>query len=96
VALALAARLRAELVPMGSAGAKTMAVVLGEADLYIHAGGQYEWDSAAPVAVAAAAGLHVSRLDGSALRYNQADPWLPDQVICRQELAAEVLDALRG
>jgi 3'(2'), 5'-bisphosphate nucleotidase len=94
VALALAARLRAELVPMGSAGAKTMAVVLGEADLYVHAGGQYEWDSAAPVAVAAAAGLHVSRLDGSALRYNQADPWLPDQVICRQELAAEVLDAL--
>ena len=96
VALALAARLRAELVPMGSAGAKTMAVVLGEADLYIHAGGQYEWDSAAPVAVAAAAGLHVSRIDGTALRYNQADPWLPDQVICRQELAAEVLDALRG
>jgi 3'(2'), 5'-bisphosphate nucleotidase len=96
VALALAARLRAELVPMGSAGAKTMAVVLGEADLYIHAGGQYEWDSAAPVAVAAAAGLHVSRLDGSALRYNQADPWLPDQLICRQELAVEVLDALRG
>jgi 3'(2'), 5'-bisphosphate nucleotidase len=96
VALALAARLRAELVPMGSAGAKTMAVVLGEADLYVHAGGQFEWDSAAPVAVAAAAGLHVSRLDGAALRYNQADPWLPDQVICRQELAAEVLDALRG
>ena len=96
VALALAARLRAELVPMGSAGAKTMAVVLGEADLYVHAGGQYEWDSAAPVAVAAAAGLHVSRLDGTALRYNQADPWMPDQLICRQELAAEVLDALRG
>jgi 3'(2'), 5'-bisphosphate nucleotidase len=96
VALALAARLRAELVPMGSAGAKTMAVVLGEADLYVHAGGQYEWDSAAPVAVAAAAGLHVSRIDGTALRYNQADPWLPDQLICRQELAAEVLDALHG
>ena len=96
VALALAARLRAELVPMGSAGAKTMAVVLGEADLYIHAGGQYEWDSAAPVAVAAAAGLHVSRIDGTALRYNQANPWLPDQLICRQELAAEVLDALCG
>jgi 3'(2'), 5'-bisphosphate nucleotidase len=96
VALALAARLRAELVPMGSAGAKTMAVVLGEADLYIHAGGQYEWDSAAPVAVAAAAGLHVSRIDGTALRYNQADPWLPDQLICRQELAADVLDALCG
>jgi 3'(2'), 5'-bisphosphate nucleotidase len=96
VARTLAARLQAELVPMGSAGAKTMAVVLGAADVYVHAGGQYEWDSAAPVAVAAAAGLHVSRLDGTALRYNQANPWLPDQLICRQELAAEVLDALRG
>ena len=95
VALALAARLRAELVPMGSAGAKTMAVVLGQADAYVHAGGQYEWDSAAPVAVAAAAGLHVSRLDGTPLRYNQPDPWLPDQLICRPELAAEVLDALK-
>jgi 3'(2'), 5'-bisphosphate nucleotidase len=95
VALALAARLQAELVPLGSAGAKTMAVVLGEADVYVHAGGQYEWDSAAPVAVAAAAGLHVSRLDGTALRYNQPDPWLPDQMICRPELATEVLDALK-
>ena len=94
-ALALAARLQAELVAMGSAGAKTMAVVLGEADIYVHAGGQYEWDSAAPVAVAAAAGLHVSRLDGTALRYNRPDPWLPDQLICRQELAAEVPDALK-
>src|SRR5205085_11412949 len=93
---ALAARLQAELVQMGSAGAKTMAVVLGEADVYVHAGGQYEWDSAAPVAVAAAAGLHVSRLDGAALRYNQADPWLPDQLVCRPELAAEVLDALKA
>jgi 3'(2'), 5'-bisphosphate nucleotidase len=93
---ALAARLQAELMPLGSAGAKTMAVVLGEADIYVHAGGQYEWDSAAPVAVAAAAGLHVSRLDGAALRYNQADPWLPDQLICRQELATEVLDALKA
>jgi 3'(2'), 5'-bisphosphate nucleotidase len=73
-----------------------MAVVLGEADLYVHAGGHYEWDSAAPVAVATAAGLHVSRIDGTALHYNQADPWLPDQLIYRQELAAEVLDALRG
>jgi len=96
VALTLAARLQAELVPMGSAGAKTTAVVLGEAEIYVHAGGQYEWDSAAPVAVAAAAGLHVSRLDGTALRYNQANPWLPDQLICRQELAAAVLDALCG
>jgi len=95
VARSLSARLRAELVPMGSAGAKAMAVVLGEADIYVHAGGQYEWDSAAPVAVAAAAGLHVSRIDGTALRYNQANPWLPDLLVCRPELAAAALDALR-
>jgi len=95
VALSLAAHCRAELVPMGSAGAKAMAVVLGEGDVYIHAGGQYEWDSAAPAAVATAAGLHVSRIDGTALRYNQADPWLPDLLICRPELAARTLDALR-
>jgi 3'(2'), 5'-bisphosphate nucleotidase len=80
-----------ELVPMGSAGAKAMAVVLGEADVYAHSGGQYEWDSAAPVAVAAAAGLHVSRLDGSALTYNRPDPYLPDLLICRPELAAAVI-----
>jgi 3'(2'), 5'-bisphosphate nucleotidase len=84
------------LVPMGSAGAKAMAVVLGEADVYAHAGGQYEWDNAAPAAVAAAAGLHVSRLDGSELRYNQADPWLPDLLICRPDLAEPVLRALAG
>lgn len=84
------------LVPMGSAGAKAMAVVLGEADVYAHAGGQYEWDNAAPGVVAAAAGLHVSRLDGSPLRYNQADPWLPDLLICRPDLAAPVLEALNG
>ncbi|CAN5831241.1 3'(2'),5'-bisphosphate nucleotidase CysQ [soil metagenome] len=82
------------LVPMGSAGAKAMAVVLGEAELYLHAGGQYEWDSAAPVAVALAAGLHASRLDGSPLVYNQPDPWLPDLLICRVELADRVLDTL--
>jgi 3'(2'), 5'-bisphosphate nucleotidase len=80
-----------ELVPMGSAGAKAMAVVLGEADVYAHSGGQYEWDSAAPVAVAAAAGLHVSRLDGSSLIYNLPDPYLPDLLICRPELAAAVI-----
>jgi 3'(2'), 5'-bisphosphate nucleotidase len=84
------------LVPMGSAGAKAMAVVLGEADVYAHAGGQYEWDNAAPGAVAVAAGLHVSRLDGSPLRYNQADPWLPDLLICRRDLAEPVLKALNG
>jgi 3'(2'), 5'-bisphosphate nucleotidase len=96
VALALATRLGAELVEMGSAGAKAMAVVLGEADVYVHSGGQYEWDSAAPVAVAAAAGLHVSRIDGSPLLYNQPNPWLPDLLICRRDQAAEVLAALRA
>ena len=94
VAQALAARLGAALVPMGSAGAKTMAVLLGDADVYVHAGGQYEWDSAAPVGVAMAAGLHVSRLDGSPLRYNQLSPWLPDQLVCRPDLAADVLKIL--
>jgi 3'(2'), 5'-bisphosphate nucleotidase len=84
------------LVPMGSAGAKAMAVVLGEADVYAHAGGQYEWDNAAPAAVALAAGLHVSRLDGTPLRYNQPDPWLPDLLICRPDLAEPVLAALHG
>ena len=75
------------LVPMGSAGAKAMAVVRGEADAYLHAGGMYEWDSAAPVHVARAAGLHASRADGRPLHYNQPDPWLPDLLICRPELA---------
>ncbi|MBE3203353.1 3'(2'),5'-bisphosphate nucleotidase CysQ [Frankia sp. CH37] len=90
----LLSRLDATLVPMGSAGAKAMAVVRGEADVYAHSGGQYEWDSAAPVAVAAAAGLHTSRLDGSPLVYNQANPYLPDLLICRPELAEDVLAAL--
>jgi 3'(2'), 5'-bisphosphate nucleotidase len=87
--------LGAELVPMGSAGAKAMAVVKGEVDAYAHAGGMYEWDSAAPVAVAQAAGLHASRLDGSPLRYNDRDPWLPDVLICRPELAETCLLALQ-
>ncbi|MCI3135517.1 inositol monophosphatase family protein, partial [Phenylobacterium aquaticum] len=86
--------LGAELIGMGSAGAKTMAVVRGEAHAYVHAGGQYEWDSCAPVAVAAAAGLHVSRIDGSPLIYNCADPYLPDLLVCRKELSAELLRAL--
>jgi 3'(2'), 5'-bisphosphate nucleotidase len=94
LALELARRLSAMLVPMGSAGAKTMAVVLGDADVYVHAGGQYEWDSCAPIAVAKAAGLHVSRVDGSPLRYNQPNPWLPDQVVCRPELAERVMEEL--
>ena len=86
--------LSATPVPMGSAGAKAMAVVRGAADVYAHSGGQYEWVSCAPVAVAAAAGLHVSRLDGSPLRYNRPDPYLPDLLICRPELADAVLRAL--
>ena len=91
---AVAAALGAEVVPLGSAGAKSMAVVLGDADVYVHAGGQYEWDSCAPAAVVAAAGCAVSRLDGTALRYNQPDPYLPDLVVCRPELAEAVLAAL--
>jgi 3'(2'), 5'-bisphosphate nucleotidase len=79
------------LVEMGSAGAKVASIVAGRADVYVHAGGQYEWDSAAPVAVARAAGLHTSRIDGSPLAYNQPDPLLPDLVVCRPELAAAVL-----
>lgn len=90
------AALSAELVPMGSAGAKTMALLRGEADVYCHAGGQYEWDSCAPVAVAAAAGLHVSRIDGAQLRYNQPDPYLPDLLVCRPELAETVIAAAAG
>lgn len=95
-AMIVAEALGAELVAMGSAGAKAMAVVLGHADIYAHSGGQYEWDSCAPVAVAKAAGLHVSRIDGSELRYNQPDPYLPDLLICRPELAEEALRALVG
>ena len=82
------------LVPLGSAGAKAAVVMRGEADAYIHAGGQYEWDSAAPAAVALAAGLHASRLDGSALRYNQPDPVLPDILICPVALAESLLEAI--
>jgi 3'(2'), 5'-bisphosphate nucleotidase len=95
-AMMIARALGAELIALGSAGAKAMAVVLGDADIYAHSGGQYEWDSCAPVAVATAAGLHVSRVDGSELRYNQPDPYLPDLLICRPELAKEALAALAG
>ncbi len=86
-AVAVAETVGAELLPMGSAGAKAMAVVRGEADIYLHSGGQYEWDNCAPVAVAAAAGLHTSRLDGSEFKYNCDDTYLPDLLICRPELA---------
>ncbi|MEO9462002.1 MAG: 3'(2'),5'-bisphosphate nucleotidase CysQ [Marinomonas sp.] len=85
-----------ELVGMGSAGAKAMAVVLGEAEVYLHSGGQYEWDSCAPVAVARSHGLHCSRIDGSPLVYNQANTYLPDLLICRAELADEALSLVAG
>lgn len=87
----VAAKLGAELVPMGSAGAKAMSIVLGDADIYLHSGGQYEWDSCAPAAVAMAHGLHCSRIDGSPLVYNQSDVYMPDLLICRKEHAGRVL-----
>ncbi len=87
----LAEQLDAELIPLGSAGAKTMSVLQGDIDVYAHSGGQYEWDSAAPVGVAAAAGCHCSRLDGAPLVYNRPDPYLPDLLVCRPELAEQVL-----
>lgn len=92
--VALRERIGGTLVPMGSAGVKAMSVIDGTADAYVHAGGQYEWDSAAPVAVARAAGLHTSRIDGSALTYNNDNPWLPDLLICRPELAEQFLTAI--
>lgn len=94
IAGSVAADINATLIPMGSAGFKTCAVASGEVDLYLHDGGQYEWDSAAPVVVARAAGLHVSRLDGSAPRYNQENPYLPDLLVCRPELSGLVLAAI--
>jgi 3'(2'), 5'-bisphosphate nucleotidase len=92
----LADQLGAELVPLGSAGAKAAAVITGEVDAYVHSGGQYEWDSAAPVAVARSAGLHASRIDGSSLRYNCEKPWMPDILICPSPLAGRMLDAIRA
>jgi len=89
---AVAAELGAELVPMGSAGAKVAAVLRGEVDAYLHDGGQYEWDSAAPVAVARAAGLHTSRVDGSPLEYNRPDPWSPDLVVCPPGAAGRIVE----
>jgi 3'(2'), 5'-bisphosphate nucleotidase len=95
-AVSVAERLRGELVPMGSAGAKAMAVVRGEAEIYLHSGGQFEWDSCAPVAVASAYGLHCSRIDGSPLVYNQQDTYMPDLLICRTEWADKVFALLKG
>lgn len=90
-AVAVAERIGADLIGMGSAGAKAMAVVRGEAEIYLHSGGQYEWDSAAPAAVALAHGMHASRIDGSPLVYNQPDTYMPDLLICRPEYAEQVL-----
>lgn len=87
----LAQDLGAELVPMGSAGYKVGAVVRGEADAYVHTGGQYEWDSAAPVAVARAAGLFTSRINGEPLRYNNENPYLPDLVVCNPYITDELM-----
>ena len=95
-AVAVAEALGAALVPMGSAGAKAMAVVRGEADVYLHTGGQYEWDNCAPVAVAEAAGLHASRSDGSPLVYNCENPYLPDLLICSKAIAPRILDLVSG
>jgi 3'(2'), 5'-bisphosphate nucleotidase len=92
---ALAAEIDAELVPMGSAGVKVMSVVRNVTDAYVHAGGQYEWDNAAPVAVARSAGLFCSRVDGSELRYNQDNVSLPDLVVCRPELSDQILAFVR-
>ena len=87
-------RLDIEFIRIGSAGAKAMAVLRGDADAYIHAGGQWEWDSAAPAGVLQAAGLHATRLDGSPLRYNRPDPYLPDLLMCRSDIAGLLLDAM--
>ena len=95
-AVAVARALDCLVGRLGSAGAKTMAVVMGEADIYVHDGGMYQWDTAAPAAVAAAAGLHVSRIDGSPLVYNRPDLWLPDFLVCRREIADAALSALTG
>jgi 3'(2'), 5'-bisphosphate nucleotidase len=95
IALEVRDALDGVLVEMGSAGAKVASVVQGLSDVYVHAGGQYEWDSAAPVAVARAAGLHTSRLDGAPLEYNRPDPLLPDLIVCRPELAEAVLSVTR-
>ncbi|HVJ00172.1 MAG TPA: 3'(2'),5'-bisphosphate nucleotidase CysQ [Sphingomonas sp.] len=95
VAVSVAEAIGADLLPMGSAGAKAMAVVDGRADIYLHAGGQYEWDNCAPAAIALGAGLHASRLDGNPLIYNCEDPLLPDLLICRPSRAAAIIEAVR-
>jgi 3'(2'), 5'-bisphosphate nucleotidase len=91
----VAERINAVLVPCGSAGAKVATVITGQTDAYLHAGGFYEWDTAAPVAVATAAGFHVSRIDGSDVAYNRDNPLLPDILVCRPAIAGLLLDAIR-
>lgn len=91
----VAARIHADLIPCGSAGAKVATVVLGENDVYLHSGGFYEWDTAAPVAVARQRGFHVSRIDGNPVVYNQDNPLLPDILVCRFAIADQLLDAIR-
>jgi 3'(2'), 5'-bisphosphate nucleotidase len=91
----VAALVQAELVPWGSAGAKVATVITGENDVYLHSGGFYEWDTAAPAAVARANGFHVSRIDGSPVVYNQEDPLLPDILVCRPAIAPVLLNAIR-
>ncbi|MEY4164951.1 MAG: hypothetical protein RL419_793 [Actinomycetota bacterium] len=95
-AVIVAEDLNCEALRLGSAGAKAMSIVMNQADIYVHDGGMHQWDSAAPAAVAAAAGLHVSRIDGSPLIYNDRDTWLPDLLVCRKELAEPVLESLWG
>lgn len=92
----MAEHLACEAYRLGSAGAKAMSILMGEADIYVHDGGMYQWDSAAPAAVALASGLHASRLDGSPLVYNAPDAWLPDFFVCRPEHTDGVLEALWG
>jgi 3'(2'), 5'-bisphosphate nucleotidase len=92
----MAELLGADLIPLGSAGAKVAAVLRGHADAYVHAGGQYEWDSAAPVAVARAAGFRASRIDGRELSYNEPDLFMPDILVCPPALAGALLDAIRS
>lgn len=96
ITMLVAQQLGATYIEMGSAGAKAMAVVRGEVDFYLHAGGQYEWDNCAPAAVALASGLHASRVDGTPLTYNHADPWSPDLLICRPELADPILEIVHS
>lgn len=92
----IAEKMNAEIIPMGSAGFKAMAIIQGKADIYFHSGGQYEWDNCAPVAVALGAGLHASRIDGSQFVYNNKNTLVPDLLICRRSLAPEILSLLKA